>query len=328
MGEGPGIALEPHGGTDGGAEPRWDFSTNANPLGPCPAVLEAVRAADLTRYPDPAYTAVRVALAGWHGVDPDCVAVGAGASEVILRLVRASPGRVLVLAPTFSEYARCARAEGRDVIEARNPDEFLARQREAGIGFLCTPNNPTGECWPAGFLAEAASGGRLVVDLAYAPLSSAGEAAVPGGVLLHAPNKAFGVTGLRAAYALTPAPWPELAWRAPAWVIGTAEAAFLQAITRKAAQDWLAACRPVIAAWRGALADGLRALGLAVRESPATFLLAEVGDAALVAAALRAQGLRVRDASSFGLASALRLRAAPPEWRGELLAALARVVGR
>ncbi len=320
-----------HGGTDAGPEPRWDFSTNANALGPCPAVLRAVQSADLTRYPDPGYTELRTILAAHHATAPARIAIGAGASELILRLVRAVPGPVLVLGPTFSEYARCARMEGRTVIESHGPDEFLDRQRRhAGLGFICWPNNPTGAVWPAAFIARAAAGGRLVVDLAYAPLCPAGTidaGAAAGAARLHAPNKAFGLTGVRAAYAVTPADWPALDALAPSWVIGPAGVAFLAATVTAAAQTWLAEGRPVLAAWRRALAEGLATCGLEVRESPASFLLARVGDAGAVTRHLRARGLRVRDASSFGLPEWIRVAAAPPEWRAVLLAALAGTEG-
>ena len=67
-----------HGGPDGGPEPLFDFSSNANALGPNPVALEAVRAADLSRYPDPAYTVLRTRLGARHGVPADRVVVGAG----------------------------------------------------------------------------------------------------------------------------------------------------------------------------------------------------------------------------------------------------------
>ncbi|PPQ33737.1 pyridoxal phosphate-dependent aminotransferase [Rhodopila globiformis] len=328
--------LPQHGGTDSGPEPRWDFSTNANPLGACPAVLEAVWAADLTRYPDPHYVALRQALAAHHATDPACIVVGTGVSELILRLVRACPGPVLVLRPTFSEYARCARIEGRTVRAVTSPANFLQHQREQcsthpqdhrGLGFLCWPNNPDGECCDLGFLVEAASHGPLVADLAYAPLCprpmlDAIEAAASRAVRLYAPNKAFGLTGLRAGYAVTPYPWPELHECAASWPVGPDGVAFLQATIGAPALDWLEAARPVLTDWRRALATGLANLGCAVRESQASFLMAEVGEATTVAAALRRHGLRVRDCTSFGLPGWIRLRAAPPEPRAALLAAL------
>ncbi|MHB8817154.1 MAG: pyridoxal phosphate-dependent aminotransferase, partial [Steroidobacteraceae bacterium] len=103
------IDLTPvHGSTDSQPEPRYDFSSNANALGPCPPVLAAVRAADVSRYPDPLYTRLRGRLAQWHGIKPDRIVVGAGASELIVRLVRHFDRTVLQLAPTFSEYGRGA----------------------------------------------------------------------------------------------------------------------------------------------------------------------------------------------------------------------------
>lgn len=314
-----------HGGTDAGPDPLWDFSTNANALGPCPTVLHAVQAADLTRYPDPLYTALREALAAHHATDPARIAVGAGASELILRLVRALPGPVLVPAPGFAEYARCARIEGRAVIEAHSPDEFLHRQHEAGLGFVCWPNNPTGEVWPAAFLRRAAAAGRVVVDLAYAPLCPDGVIDAPAAALrLYAPNKAFGLTGVRAAYAVAPPGWPALDALAPGWVIGPAGVAFLAAGIAEPARAWLAECRPVLWSWRRALAERLAASGVETRQSPATFLLARTGP---VADRLRARGLRVRDCSSFGLPGWIRVAAAPPHWRDALLAALAEARG-
>jgi histidinol-phosphate aminotransferase len=76
------------------------------------------------------------------------------------------------------------------------------------------------------------------------------------------------------------------------------------------------------------LAEGLRALGLKVRESPANFLMVRVGGATAVARALRERGLRVRDATSFGLPEWLRLSAQREEAIEALLEALEGVLAR
>ena len=62
-----------HGGPDALGAPRWDFSTNANACGPCPQALDAVHRADARRYPDPAYTDLRAALAQDRPAVIDCV---------------------------------------------------------------------------------------------------------------------------------------------------------------------------------------------------------------------------------------------------------------
>jgi histidinol-phosphate aminotransferase len=319
-----------HGGTDSIPDPRYDFSSNANPLGPCPSVLAAVRSADVTRYPDPGYTQLRATLAAHHQTVPERIVVGAGASELILRLIARTEGTVQQLAPTFSEYARGARLAGRKLISARSAAAFLrAQSKHPGVGFVCWPNNPTGDLWSPEFVSAAASAGPLVVDLAYAPLCDAGhaaaiEAAAAGAYRLYSPNKAFGLTGVRGAYLITPRADRRLIVAAPSWVIGRDAVALLESATEPRARSWLAQGLPRVNRWRARLADSLRRLGLCVRESPATFLLANVGNGTRITAHLRRQDVRVRDCSSFGLKQWIRLSAQPPAAQKALLAALER----
>jgi histidinol-phosphate aminotransferase len=325
------IDLAPvHGGTDSSPEPRYDFSSNANALGPCPRVLAAIRAADVSRYPDPRYTRLRERLAAWHGVTPDRIVVGAGASELILRLVRHFDRTVLQLAPTFSEYARGAGIVRKRLIGASSPEAFLrAQRRQHTLAFLCCPNNPTGEVWDAELIATAARRGPLVVDLAYASLCGSAraaeiEAAAANTWRLYSPNKAFGLTGVRGAYLIAPRTAGRMADEAPSWVIGQDAVAMLESSLEPAARDWLAHSIPRLWRWRAELAAGLRRLGLEARESPATFLLVDVGDGQRVGKRLREAGIRVRDAGSFGLERWIRLSAQRPAARRALLAMLAR----
>ena len=61
-------ALRSHGGPDARGAARHDFSTCANPLGPCPLVVERLGRTDVGRYPDPMSSALRERLAAFHGV--------------------------------------------------------------------------------------------------------------------------------------------------------------------------------------------------------------------------------------------------------------------
>jgi histidinol-phosphate/aromatic aminotransferase/cobyric acid decarboxylase-like protein len=90
------------------------------------------------------------------------------------------------------------------------------------------------------------------------------------------------------------------------------------------AREWLTGALPRLWRWRAQMAGQLRELRREVRESPATFLLVDVGDGARVGKRLREAGIRVRDARSFGLARWIRLSAQPAPARKALLAALAR----
>ncbi|GEM89784.1 aspartate aminotransferase [Oceanithermus desulfurans NBRC 100063] len=314
-----------HGGPDGGPEPRFDFSSNANALGPNPVVLEAVRAADLSRYPDPAYTALRTRLGAWHGVPAGRVVVGAGASELIHRVVRVFGGPVLTLEPTFGEYAAAARAAGVEHLATYGPEAFLEALPGAGVAFLAQPDNPSGEVHEAAFLDEASrrareGGARLVVDLAYAPLVE-GDAPRPAEALqLHAPNKAHGLVGVRAGYlVLPPGLAAPLVEAAPSWVIGPAAVAFLEAQAGEAARAWVRSTRPRLWLWRRSLAASLRALGYEVREGAANFLMARLGAAA--AGRLRRRSIRVRPLDDKGLPDWARLSAQPPAAQQALLRA-------
>jgi histidinol-phosphate aminotransferase len=130
------------------------------------------------------------------------------------------------------------------------------------------------------------------------------------------------LTGVRGAYLIAPRIDRRIAGAAPSWVIGRDAVAFLEAACDPRAREWLAQGLPQLKRLRMRLAHSLRQLGLQVRESPATFLMAEVGDARRVAAQLRSRDLRVRDGSSFGLRRWIRLSAQSEQAQKTLLAAL------
>ncbi|GAA6756814.1 histidinol-phosphate transaminase [Thermus thalpophilus] len=317
-----------HGGPDGGPEPLYDFSTNANALGPNPVILAHLRRADPSRYPDPLYRRLREALAEAHGVAPENVAVGTGTSELIHRLARWSylRGPMLLLPPTFSEYARAARALELPLWEAKSPEEFLALLPRSSLAFLCVPNNPTGEVYP--FLEEAAqrAGGALVLDLAYYPLAENPPPLPQRAFRLYSPNKAHGLTGVRAGYLVAPLDLTHFQNLAPSWPVSVYGEALLLGHLHPEAQAWLEESKKELFRLRRLLAEGLKGLGLEVRESPANFLLVRVGRATEVALALRERGIRVRDCTSFGLPAWLRLSAQKEEAIAALLQALGKVL--
>lgn len=314
-----------HGGTDAGPSARHDFSTNANALGPDPHMLAVLRAVDPTGYPDPTYTRVREALARWHGRDLDEVVVGAGACELIHRAVRAAAGPVVVLEPTFGEYRYAAEVAGLPVRATTDSEQFERALPGAALAILCDPNSPDGRNDDIARLAAAADAAdcRLLLDLAYRPLSQHRPPLPAGAWQLWAPNKAHGVTGIRAGYLLAPRTDGAALSHAPSWVLSAHGTAFLEALPNAAAQQWVVDTRATLWRWRDRLVARLDDLDIAVTASTANFLLAHVGDATVKTASLRDAGIRVRDATSFGLPDALRLSAQPPQAQDALLTALA-----
>jgi len=301
-----------HGGAPRGV--RADFSTNLNALGPPGFLLRLLRRAPLSQYPDPEYAELRALLG-----DAEGVAVGAGASELIHRLVAAFKGPVALLAPAFGEYAEAARVRGERVLFAKDEEGFLRAMKEARLGFLASPNNPDGRVYEAGFLKRAAAaGGLLVLDLAYAPLSEVPVYLPKGAVRLYSPNKAFALPGVRAGYAAFPE--ARLAERvrrlAPSWVLSATGEAFLRLSREKAAEDWLSSTRPRLFSWRRALAKGLKRRGFSVIEGRANFLMARLGEKTIER--LLEAGVWVRPLFDKGLPDWARLSAQGPKARRAL----------
>lgn len=184
-----------HGGPDADSPSRWDFSTNANAAGPCPPALQAVQAADATRYPDPGYHALRERLAAWHGVAAVRIVVAGSGSEFIQRITAVSqqlrPGPVAVPALAYGDYARAARALGRAVVAA---DDARATLR-----WCCDPGSPLGQDGP---VPEDPAAAPTVLDAVYAPLRLHGQGAWTAAArdavfVLHSPNKALGLPVVR-----------------------------------------------------------------------------------------------------------------------------------
>lgn len=322
--------LRVHGGPDASGPVRWDFSTNINAIAPCPQVLHTLGQADVTRYPDPRYSALRERLAAWHGVTPARVLFAASASEFIQRVtavgLRLAPGPVALPALAYGDYASAATACGRRAVIDDDPNATAPTLR-----WCADPGSPLGQC-----AMPPADPGAVptVLDAAYAPLRLDGgtgwpQAARDAVFQLHTPNKALGLPGVRGAYAIAPAQadWPVAAWRAaleqaePSWPLGAHAVALLDAWTQPFTQDWLATSRHTLEGWTAVLRDGLAELGLQPLPSVTPFLCAQRPSAA-TDARLRVQGLKVRDTASFGLPGRMRVSAQPPAATQALLAAL------
>lgn len=326
-----------HGGPDALGIPRWDFSTNANACGPCPDALAAVQAADATRYPDPRYTVLRAQLAAFHGVAPERVLLAASASECIHRLTawlaRQGARRVGVPVHAYGEYAQAARAWGL-AVEQGGADL-------AGVDLLwaCEPASPLGGAhtpWPAALLDGGHALPTVVLDRAYAPLRLSGSGSLSEAQLqcvwqLFSPNKALGLTGVRAAYAIAPPGLEQavvqLDGLAPSWVIGSHGVAMLEAWVRPEVQAWLEYSRTTLRLWRARQIGCLAELGWNCQPSDTNFFCAQPPLPQGMAlptwlARLRRHGIKLRDATSFGLSGWVRVGVLSLQGQEALVAAL------
>lgn len=321
-----------HGGPDAQGVPLHDFSTNSNACGPCPQALAAVQAADATRYPDAAYTALRAQLAVWHGVAPERVLLAGSASEFIFRVtacVAQQGGRGVWLPPQhYGDYAAAAQAWGLQRID---------HAADAQLAWACEPSSPLGQA--QGGLAElVATAPVVVLDRAYEPLRLSGALALTQEQLLRVwqlwtPNKALGLTGVRAAYVIAPLGALEAAAQlerlAPSWPVGAHGVALLQAWLQPEVQAWLQQSLATLREWKARQLAVCEALGWTCLPSNANYFCArpELQGEALTQAlvALRARGIKLRDATSFGLPGHVRLGVLAPQAQDALQQAWLRV---
>ena len=311
-----------HGGPDGRGAVPHDFSTNGNACGPCPPALRAVQAADAGRYPDPGYGALRERLAQLHGVDAERIRVAASASEFIGRLTAAvwqgGGRRIRLPVHGYGDYLRAAQAWGCEVTkgDTESPADLL---------WCCDPGSPLGQPEPdlGRTLARLAPGRTCVLDLAYEPLRLEGALALDAAVRdrvwqLWTPNKALGLTGVRAAYAIAPQGEEALAARlhrlAPSWPLGAHGVALLEAWCDEPARRWLRASLATLRDWKRSQWTLCESLGWTCSPSVANFFCAspDLPHTAEREAILRAAGIRLRDTASFGLPGRLRLAVRPP----------------
>jgi histidinol-phosphate aminotransferase len=307
--------LREHGGPDHAGAACHDFSTNANACGPCPQALAAVQGADATRYPDPASTQLRALLADFHGVDAERIVIAASASEFIFRITgwaaREGVRDVALPRHAYGDYAHAARAWGLERADSA---------QGAGLAWACEPSSPLGQ-QEEGWAQRLAGGAVVVLDRAYEPLRLAGACSLAPAQLervwqLWSPNKALGLTGVRAAYAIAPAGGESAARAldalAPSWPVGAHGEALLRAWTEPAVQQWLAGSRATLRDWKSLQEQLCLGLGWQLRPGCANFFVARAPGLAAALPALRARGIRLRDCASFGLPGEVRLAVQAP----------------
>lgn len=319
-----------------------DFSENSNPFGPAPGVRAALAAVDPARYPDRECLALRRALAEQTGAAPADIVVGNGAAELLWLVAFAfleRGDRVLILGPTFGEYARMAGLMGATVVAWRAEaaadfavDPAAVAQRidtvQPKLIFLCNPNNPTGTVIdPAVIAAWATAQPQLlfVVDeayLAFVPgLRSLYTWRLPNVLIVRSLTKEYALAGLRLGYAVGPAALVAgLAQARVPWSVNAAA----QAAGLTALADWKH-LQSTLAALRVAKAEfvvGLNALGLAPLPSQTHYFLLNVGDGTQFRQQLFNHGLLVRDCASFGLPAYVRIATHKPVENQKLLACL------
>ena len=188
-----------------GREARVFLDANENPYN-----------APFNRYPDPLQLELKAAISKVKGVPAECIFLGNGSDEAIDLPYRCfcEPGvdNVVAIEPTYGMYKVCAdinNVEYRTVLldeqYQTTADKLLAAtDAHTKIIWLCTPNNPTGNCLVREEVIKVIEQfeGLVIVDEAYSDFSSQKTlrselAKYPNLIVLNTMSKAWGCAAIR-----------------------------------------------------------------------------------------------------------------------------------
>ncbi|MFT4012969.1 MAG: histidinol-phosphate transaminase [Paracoccus sp. (in: a-proteobacteria)] len=325
------IALYQGGGAKvAGIENVVKLSSNENPFGPSDRAREAlVRAAhSLHRYPNTDHASLRAAIGEVHGLDSDRIICGVGSDEIIHFLCQAYAGpgtEVLFTEHGFLMYRISAQAAGATPVSV--PERERVTDIDALIGaatertrlvFVANPNNPTGTM--IGLpelerLARAVPQAILVVDAAYAEYVGDYDGGadlatrLPNVVMTRTFSKIYGLGGLRIGWGYGPRAIIDVLNRIRG-PFNLSNAALEAAEAAMRDRDHVARCRAENTRMRAWLAEALAEKGVPSDSSCANFILARFADEGVASAcdaALKSEGLIVRQVAGYGLPHCLRI---------------------
>jgi histidinol-phosphate aminotransferase len=173
----------------------------------------------LNRYPDPQPKLLRSLLSGLYGVNDNEVLLTRGADEgidlIIRAFCRAGIDSIMICPPTYDMYSVSARVQNSQVLEVPLlANEFSLNieaiytgwQKTCKIIFICSPNNPTGNCLDADEILKLCKALEekclIVIDEAYIEFSDQASLAkylneYSNLVVLRTLSKAYGLAGVR-----------------------------------------------------------------------------------------------------------------------------------
>lgn len=200
------------------------INANENPLGPSKAALEAItRIAPYGgRYDRLGETEMLVStFAAQNGLKPEYVAAYSGSSDPLTYTVLAfaSPTRSFVTAdPSYEAGMVAAMAAKARIVKtplttdyAHDVRAMVAADPNAGVIYICNPNNPTGTLTSKADIAWALEnkpkGSVVLVDEAYIHLADASDvldlvAQDKDLIVLRTFSKIYGMAGIRCGFAI------------------------------------------------------------------------------------------------------------------------------
>jgi histidinol-phosphate aminotransferase len=291
--------------------------------------------APYNRYPDPHQRKLKAVIGELKETDPSTIFLGNGSDEAIDLVFRAfcRPGidNVISIDPTYGMYQVAAETNDIAVRKVLLTADFgldteavlKAIDQHTKIIWLCSPNNPTGNCFEEADIQKLLTtfDGIVVLDEAYIDFAP-GKSLLPklkqypNLVILQTFSKAWGMAGIRLGMAFA---MPDIIQ-----ILSRIKYPYnLNVLTQQKAMELLAKNRTTTEEWiqllieeRLKMAEDLKQLPFVdhVYPSDANFLLLKTPDAKKIYTYLVEQKIIIRDRSSVALcAGCLRITIGSPE---------------
>ena len=295
------------------------------------------------RYPDPLQLELKAQLSKVKGVPADCIFLGNGSDEAIDLPYRCfcEPGKdnVVAIEPTYGMYKVCADindVEYRPVLLDEQyqitADKLLAATDDhTKIIWLCTPNNPTGNCLNRDEVIKVIEQfeGLVIVDEAYSDFASQRSlrfdlAKYPNLIVLNTMSKAWGCAAIRLGMAFASKAIIDILNKVkyPYNVNALTQQQALEALKRPIdVEEWV----KVLLQERTRMMQAFIELPICEKVYPteANFFLAKMNDATRIYNYLVDQGIIVRNRTRVQLCqNCLRITIGTKTENSELIAAL------
>ena len=204
----------------------FDMSSNINPLGPPPGLIDYLKdnIGAAGEFPEVDNARISAFFARRHGLACERVLAGNGTTQLIYTLPQAlSLKSALIVGPTYSDYADACRLQDVKTAFALaeadqnfqiDVDQIRPRLDRVDAVFICNPNNPTGALIAPDQLAlwcHDFPQTLFVIDESYLPFVRHGESlsvcqlSCPNLIVLSSISKIFAIPGLRIGFVISSA---------------------------------------------------------------------------------------------------------------------------
>lgn len=334
-----------------GASDIIKMASNENPLGMCPAAIEAIKQSLISAYQYPEITCpdLTAEISRRLRIPQESIIVGNGADSVIYALAMAflqKGDEVIIPKVTFPIYETVSTIMGARVVLSKmagygiDLDDILGKiQKRTKIIWICNPNNPTGaliadETFQK-FIEKVPDDVLVVHDEVYfdfaqldifprvSELIKNGRENV---FLIRSFSKVYGLAGMRVGFGVGSDTLVNLLYRVrpPFDVSVPAQAAAIGALKD---EEFYRRTLEVTESGKEYLYKNIERLGLSYVPSHTNFVLVDTGrDDGEVCDRLLKEGLIARPAANYHLPGHIRVTVGLPHQNQRLIEALGEII--